>query len=122
MASKIRRANTSQLVAIIDAVREHCSKGENGLAVYAPGWDDQILADHLGVSKASVAKIRLDQFGLIRRVEKMPDTTLASVLELIDHLQHRVAALEEWARDQPESDGPTFEGHDVPPLLRRNGT
>ena len=92
------------------------------MAKWADGWDDQILADHLGVSKSSVATIRTDQCGLIRRVERKPDPSLEGLVELVDQVMRRVDALEQWAREQPETAGPLYEGVDTPPLLRRNGT
>lgn len=85
--------NFAQRTAILDKLKEVCTKGEDGMATYAKGWTDQVVAQAVGpsVNKANVMSIRKGQFGFVkakRPPEPSPDDRIAA-------LEARVAKLEE---------------------------
>lgn len=87
------RASFGTRMKIHQLLEQHLTKNDDGTYTYAPGWNDQKIAEAVDkhLSSSNVRFHRLDQFGELRRT-LLPRTTKAARLEA---LEKRITELEE---------------------------
>lgn len=90
-AKKISRLDHREIVSLSKSLEKHCSKGNDGFAVYSEGYDDERIAKENSVTTGNVAYLRNAIIGRLR-APKGQDTT---------NIEARIAALEAWAAGRP---------------------
>lgn len=82
-------------IAIHDLLKEVATK-EGDFVVFKPGWDDNAIAQKLGVTTANVQSVRLSTLGLVRAFRKAPPSKSKSDLgQKIAELEARISYLED---------------------------
>lgn len=83
---------------ITDTLREHCRRGDNGLAIYDAGWNDRVVAEVVAeklaepITKYHVAPEREINCGPLRKATKDKPAE-KSIAEQIKALQATVERL-----------------------------
>lgn len=88
---KRQTVNFAQVVNIGDTIRKVCHMS-NGYAVYDEGYSDAVLAVRFKVSESSIATIRKQIIGQMKKPQ------FAGIAELT----RRIEALELWAACRPK--------------------
>ena len=88
---KRQNVNYAQVVNIGDTIRKVCHIS-NGYAVYDEGYSDAVLAVRFKVSETSIATIRKQIIGNMKKPQ------IGSIVELTK----RIEALELWAACRPK--------------------
>lgn len=94
MTKNVTRLTIPQQAEVMKLLQEHCIKTPAGYAEFAAGWDDQKIADQIGVNLASVQYRRVQLIGRLQDKFTPPPTGDQNLLDLIAELDGRIARLE----------------------------
>jgi hypothetical protein len=97
------KLTSRQVIAIHALMAQHCKKGDDGFANYDEGWDDnRIMKDVVNpeldrsIPITSVARLRMENFGRIRKIDPMADGRVAALEKRLVELEEDQKGLLDW--------------------------
>ena len=108
-----KKLTALQIVDLHDKLKQVCSKGEDGSAIYIDGYNDrkvyeELLAEGKNYNLSGIEKIRRDFFGRVRSLPTKEETSLnkissqiSTLIDITGKLGIEVENLKKWAAARP---------------------